>query len=77
MQSIRLAKGEIGRLRRERAAAAKKRRRNRNGKTLFSISGSPHIRQEQTVQSIMRDVVIALLPSAALGFITLDTRPGS
>ena len=38
-------------------------------KMRFSISSSPHIRQSQTVQSIMRDVVIALIPTAIYGVI--------
>lgn len=34
---------------------------------MFRVSSSPHIRSKQTVSNIMRDVVIALLPSAFAG----------
>lgn len=34
---------------------------------LFIVSSSPHIRSKDSVQSVMRDVVIALLPATAFG----------
>ena len=34
---------------------------------LYSVSASPHIRGKATTKSIMRDVVIALLPATAFG----------
>lgn len=33
------------------------------------VSSSPHIRSEETVSSVMRDVVIALLPATVMGII--------
>lgn len=33
--------------------------------TMLRVSSSPHIRSKDTVSSIMRDVVIALLPATA------------
>lgn len=33
----------------------------------FTVSSSPHIRSNDTIKGIMRDVVIALLPAAAAG----------
>lgn len=35
--------------------------------TMYTVSSSPHIRAKDTTQSIMRDVVIALLPATAAG----------
>lgn len=35
--------------------------------TMYTVSSSPHIRQSNTVQTIMRDVIIALLPAALAG----------
>lgn len=35
--------------------------------TMFVVSSSPHIRSNDTIQSIMRDVLIALLPAALAG----------
>lgn len=34
---------------------------------LFIVSSSPHVRSKESVQSVMRDVVIALLPATAFG----------
>ncbi len=34
---------------------------------LFVVSSSPHVRSKENVQSVMRDVVIALLPATAFG----------
>lgn len=33
------------------------------------VSGTPHIRSNETITSIMRDVVIALCPAAIMGII--------
>ena len=33
------------------------------------VSSSPHIRSEETVSSVMRDVIIALLPATVMGII--------
>jgi electron transport complex protein RnfD len=38
------------------------------------VSSSPHIRSSQTVQSVMRDVTLALLPATAFGILTFGTR---
>lgn len=35
--------------------------------TMYTVSSSPHIRAKDTTQSIMRDVVIALLPATIAG----------
>ncbi|EPY2306129.1 RnfABCDGE type electron transport complex subunit D [Clostridium sporogenes] len=35
--------------------------------SMYTLSSSPHIRSKDSVQSIMRDVVIALLPAAVAG----------
>ncbi|MCY6484556.1 RnfABCDGE type electron transport complex subunit D [Clostridium aestuarii] len=35
--------------------------------TMFTVSSSPHIRANNTVQTIMRDVIIALLPATIAG----------
>lgn len=35
--------------------------------TIFTLSSSPHIRSNNSIQSIMRDVVIALLPATFAG----------
>ncbi|MCD3320301.1 RnfABCDGE type electron transport complex subunit D, partial [Clostridium botulinum D/C] len=35
--------------------------------TMYTVSSSPHIRDNSSVQSIMRDVIIALLPATAAG----------
>lgn len=35
--------------------------------TMFTVSSSPHIRSNDTVKSIMRDVIIALLPATIAG----------
>lgn len=36
-------------------------------KKLYSVSSSPHVRDRSSTRSIMRDVVIALLPATAVG----------
>ncbi len=36
-------------------------------KKLYSVSSSPHVRDRSSTKSIMRDVVIALLPAVAVG----------
>lgn len=38
------------------------------------VSSSPHIRSKETVQSVMRDVLIALLPATVFGVITFGAR---
>ena len=39
----------------------------------FKISSSPHVRDKRSTQSIMRDVIIALLPATIFG--TLRSMP--
>lgn len=36
----------------------------------FVVSGTPHVRSKESIQSIMRDVIIALVPAAATGYLT-------
>lgn len=31
------------------------------------VSGTPHVRSKESIQSIMRDVVIALIPASVMG----------
>ena len=38
-------------------------------KNRLTISSSPHIRSNETVQSVMRDVIIALIPATLFGII--------
>ena len=33
----------------------------------FVVSGTPHVRSKESIQSIMRDVIIALIPATAAG----------
>ena len=33
----------------------------------FVVSGTPHVRSKESIQSIMRDVVIALIPASVMG----------
>lgn len=42
--------------------------------TMYTVSSSPHVRVKDTTQTIMRDVIIALLPAAIAGiyFFKLD-----
>ncbi len=35
--------------------------------TMYTVSSSPHIREDHSVQSVMRDVIIALIPATAAG----------
>lgn len=42
--------------------------------TKFRVSSSPHIRSKDSVSSIMRDVVIALLPATIYGIYIFGTR---
>ena len=35
----------------------------------ITISATPHVRSKQSTQTIMRDVIIALVPAAAMGVI--------
>jgi len=37
--------------------------------TRFRVSSSPHIRSNDSVQNIMRDVVLALLPATLYGIL--------
>jgi len=46
------------------SAAAKKRAPETGG---YTLSYSPHVRRPITIQSIMRDVLLALLPATAVG----------
>ena len=39
------------------------------GNNNLMVSGTPHIRSNETITSIMRDVVIALCPAAIMGII--------
>ncbi len=39
--------------------------------TMYTVSSSPHIRAKDTTQSIMRDVIIGLLPAAGVYFFKL------
>ncbi len=40
----------------------------------FVVSASPHIRSKETVRSVMRDVLIALLPATVFGVITFGVN---
>ena len=31
------------------------------------VSGTPHVRSKESIQSIMRDVIIALVPASVMG----------
>lgn len=42
--------------------------------TMYTVSSSPHIRSNTTVQTMMRDVLIALLPAAAAGVYFFKAR---
>ena len=33
----------------------------------FVVSGTPHVRSKESIQSIMRDVIFALVPATAMG----------
>ena len=35
---------------------------------LYNVSANPHVRDKASTQSIMRDVIIALLPATIFGF---------
>ena len=37
--------------------------------TNITISATPHIRSGESIQSIMRDVIIALLPATVMGIV--------
>lgn len=41
---------------------------------LYTVSSSPHIRSKETVQSVMRDVIIALVPAMIAGIIFFKTQ---
>ena len=41
---------------------------------LLNVSSSPHVRSSDTTESIMRDVVIALIPAAAFGVYNFGLR---
>ena len=40
----------------------------------FVVSGTPHVRSKESIQSIMRDVIIALVPATAAGFYYFGLR---
>lgn len=40
----------------------------------FVVSGTPHVRSKESIQSIMRDVIIALLPATAAGIYYFGLR---
>lgn len=40
--------------------------------TMYTVSSSPHIRSNTTVQTVMKDVLIALLPAAVAGIYFLN-----
>ncbi len=40
----------------------------------FVVSGTPHVRSKESIQSIMRDVIIALIPATAMGIYYFGTR---
>lgn len=42
--------------------------------TMYTVSSSPHIRSNTTVQTVMRDVLIALLPATAAGIYFFGVR---
>ena len=35
---------------------------------MYNVSANPHVRDKASTQSIMRDVIIALLPATVFGF---------
>lgn len=37
----------------------------------FVVSGTPHVRSKESIQSIMRDVIIALIPANSEGYLFL------
>ena len=40
----------------------------------FVVSGTPHVRSKESIQSIMRDVIIALVPATAAGIYYFGLR---
>ena len=40
---------------------------------MYNVSSSPHVKAKVTTMSIMRDVIIALLPATILEYITQPT----
>lgn len=40
----------------------------------FVVSGTPHVRSKESIQSIMRDVIIALVPATAMGIYYFGLR---
>lgn len=40
----------------------------------FVVSGTPHVRSKESIQSIMRDVVIALVPATIMGIIYFGVK---
>lgn len=40
----------------------------------FAVSGTPHVRSKESIQSIMRDVIIALVPATAAGIYYFGLR---
>lgn len=49
-------------------------RMEENVSDLLNVSSSPHVRSKDTTASIMRDVVIALIPAAAFGVYNFGLR---
>lgn len=43
-------------------------------KTMFALSSSPHIRDNDSIKSIMRDVIIALIPATIAGVYFFKTQ---
>lgn len=41
---------------------------------LYTVSSSPHIRSKDTIQSVMRDVIIALIPAMIAGIVVFKTE---
>ncbi|WMI81266.1 RnfABCDGE type electron transport complex subunit D [Anaerotignum sp. MB30-C6] len=40
----------------------------------FVVSGTPHVRSKESIQSIMRDVIIALVPASVMGIYFFGVR---
>jgi electron transport complex protein RnfD len=40
----------------------------------FVVSGTPHVRSKESIQSIMRDVIIALVPASVMGIYYFGVR---
>ncbi|MCR4604742.1 MAG: RnfABCDGE type electron transport complex subunit D [Eubacterium sp.] len=51
----------------EKKPEVKKAEEKNDGPKVYNVSSSPHVRDRSSTKSIMRDVVIALLPAAGVG----------